>query len=250
MKERKQRQSRLDPNQAEWEIIGGSGTITDEAADAVARLLWDAAEREVAEESAVSKPHPNCGTSNQMDRPLKRTDFLAAIQEYVANIAIGASSLRNQGAPGVIDAARQFLAGLPLRHLKGIEPSRYGKWLDKATYELQASFPDGAKDKWGAARKAINIFMCHAQMNRELSSEYELDRLAEAMETPLDKLSATKLCEWAAGRRLPRWLGVGSLTPEVSRAYQDFALEIAKQKGIPRACLDVLLWTKAPKGNH
>ena len=162
----------------------------------------------------------------------------------MANVAIGASSLRNQGAPGVIDAARTFLAGLTLRHLKGIEPCRYATWLDTTTRRLQASFPAGAKEKWGAARKAINIFMCHSQMNRELSIEYGLVQLAEVMETPLDKLSATTLCEWAGDRNLPRWPGVGRLTPEVSRAYQDFASEIAKQKGIPRACLDVLLWTR------
>jgi hypothetical protein len=180
-----------------------------------------------------------------VEKPIDRTDFLEHLQSYVANVAIGASSLRNQGAPRVIEKTRTFLAGLQLRHLKGLAPSRYADWLDRTTCKLQASFPDGAKEKWGAARKAINIFMCHARMNRELAAEYELERLADVMETPLDKLSATKLCEWAGVGKLPRWRGVGALIPDDSRAYQDFALEIAKQNGIPRASLDVLLWKRA-----
>ena len=226
MKERKQRKSRLDPEEAHWEVIGGGkGPITDEAAEAVANLLWAAAEEELAEESAASEPQADCDPSREVEMPMNHTTFLKHLQCYVANIAIGASSLRNQGASGVIDAARTFLAGLNLRHLKGIEPRCYATWLDSATSTLQAAFPEKARN-WGAARKAINIFMCHAQMNRELSSEHELGRLAEVMETPLDKLSATKLCEWAVDRKLPRWPGVGCLTPDVSRAYQDFATEI------------------------
>ena len=41
-------------------------------------------------------------------------DFYGTMQRSVAVTAIGPSSLRNQGASGVIDAAREFLAKLDL----------------------------------------------------------------------------------------------------------------------------------------
>jgi hypothetical protein len=176
---------------------------------------------------------------------LEHAAFLKSVQCYVANIAIGASTLRNQGAKKVIEVARQFLAGMDLNCLKGMKLADYPHWLDDATHTLQKRFPRGARTKWGAARKAINVFMCHAFMNRELSTEYGLIRLGEVMETPLDKLAAKKLCEWAGRRELPPWRGVGCLTPEVSRAYQEFALTKAREKAVPRACLDVLLWTRS-----
>jgi len=41
---------------------------------------------------------------------------------------------------------------------------------------------------------------------------------------------------------LPRWNGIINLTAEVSQQYQDFATEYAGEIGLPRACLDILLW--------
>lgn len=240
MKERRQRKSLLDAAQAEWTIIGGDGGIPDEAANLIADLLLDAAEEQMAREAAVPDSQTEAEASVREEVSMDRTTFLQHLQRYVANIAIGGSTLRNQGAPGVIETARRFLGDLDLQ---GIPADRYPQWLDAITCKLQAAFPKGAR-KWGAARKAINVFLCHAFMNRELSNEYDLVRLGEVLETPLDSLAAKKLCDCAGSRKLPRWLGVGRLTEEVSRAYQDFALEKARQEGIPRACMDVLLWTR------
>jgi hypothetical protein len=41
-------------------------------------------------------------------------EFLSLMQRYEANIAIGGSTLRNQGAEDVIEVARNFLARLDL----------------------------------------------------------------------------------------------------------------------------------------
>jgi len=166
---------------------------------------------------------------------------LKAIQRYVANIGISGSSLRNQGASGVVDAARLFLADLDLTPFNTLDPSGYPAWLDKTTGDLVSQFPEGAR-KWGAARKAINIFMTQSAFNRELAAAYDLVRFGEVLETPLDKVAAGELRQMVGGENLPRWQGVGKLTKEMSRTYQEFALEVAKLKGVPRGCLDVFLW--------
>ncbi len=169
--------------------------------------------------------------------------FLNAVQKYVANIAIGASSLRNLGAKGVVSTAREFLAGLDLMSLERMSPNQYADWLDERTDELRDRFPREAR-KWGAARKALNIFLCHAYLNRPLCEAYRLERLAHVMETPLDSVVATKLREKAPNGTLPRWPGVGRLTQKVSQQYQEFATEHAKEYGVPRGCLDAVLWER------
>ena len=168
--------------------------------------------------------------------------FLKAVQQYVSSIAIGASSLRNLGAKGVVGKAREFLASLDLVALKRMSPNQYADWLNERTAELKARFPREAR-KWGAARKALNIFLCHAYLNRPLCEAYRLERLDHVMETPLDSVVAKKLREAAKGN-LPRWPGVGRLTQEVSQQYQDFAAEHAKKCGVPRGCLDAVLWER------
>ena len=170
-------------------------------------------------------------------------EFLKAVQQYVANIAIGASSLRNLGAKGVVNTARKFLGSLDLMPLNTMAPNQYADWLDERTAELKARFPREAR-KWGAARKALNIFLCHAYLNRPLSEAYSLERLAHVMETPLDSVVAKKLREEAPNGTLPRWLGVGRLTQKVSQQYQDFATEHAKEREVPRGCLDAVLWER------
>jgi hypothetical protein len=171
-------------------------------------------------------------------------DNLRALQRYVANVGISGSSLRNQGAPGVIAAARAFLAEVELTALRDIELPDYQAWLEQETSALLLRLPESAK-KWGAARKAINIFTTQAFLNCGLATAFGLARLGDVMETPLDSVAAQKLQklrQMAGTSRLPSWPGVGRLMPDVSRDYQNFALEVAREKGLPRACLDIILW--------
>jgi len=179
--------------------------------------------------------------ATNVDKPLSRTEYLKRVQRYVANIGISGSSLRNQGAKGVVGSARHFLASLDLNSLREMEPAEYSEWLESVTCSLRDFLPEGAR-RWGAARKAVNVFMCHAFLNKDLSATYGLTRFGEVMETPLDSVAAKELRKQASRARLPQWPGVGRLDPDVSRKYQDVASEIAKQHGIPRACLDVVLW--------
>jgi len=44
------------------------------------------------------------------------------------------------------------------------------------------------------------------------------------------------------GRGSPHWPGLKSLKTDISKTFQDFAAEYAKQRGIARIHLDVYLW--------
>jgi len=163
------------------------------------------------------------------------------MQRYEANISISGSTLRKQGAEGVAEAARDFLAELDLSELKKIKPADYPKILEKWTEDLKQKLPKGAK-RWGTARKAINVFMVQVFLNKYLSDEYGLNKFSDVLETPLDS-QATRGLRMLAGRsRLPRWEGIKWLRPEDSARYQEFATKFAKEEEIPRVCLDIKLW--------
>src|SRR5690606_38564090 len=120
-------------------------------------------------------------------------DMTAAHQERVARIAVGASTARNQGGPGVVAAARQFFAGLDLRRFARRNARRYRAELDMATDELLGRLPPVAAS-WGLARKLLNIFIRDASYHVVLNAEYGLlDRAGRHMELPLDSLTAAGL---------------------------------------------------------
>ncbi|MDI6859344.1 MAG: hypothetical protein QMC85_02490 [Methanocellales archaeon] len=89
----------------------------------------------------------------------KEKPNIKVIQKRVANISIGASTLRGQGALGIVENARKFLAKLDLREFKDISERQFSNRLEKYTNKLMEQFPEGAKNNWGAARKAINVFL-------------------------------------------------------------------------------------------
>ena len=167
--------------------------------------------------------------------------LLRLVQRYVANVAIGSSTLRNQGAKGAIEAARDFLAEVDLSVLQRTQPPGYAAWLDEQTEELRQELPPGAR-RWGTARKAINVFMVQASLNRMLAGTYGLVELAEAMEVPIDSQVSKALRALAGRGRLPTWPGVSRLTPAVNRRYQDFASQTASARGFPRPYLDMEFW--------
>ena len=178
---------------------------------------------------------------------IERSSYLRKVQQYLANIGISASALRNQGASGVIKEARTFLGDMDLSILKQIPVAEYGLWLDQITESLKDRFPGDSKH-WGAARKAANIVLAYAFMNFDLRNEYNLERLSDSMETPLDSYAAEKLRDWAcktAQVTLPIWQGVSKLERKESDEYQTIAAQYAKAEEMPRACLDVLLWSPA-----
>jgi len=167
--------------------------------------------------------------------------FTVLMQRYVANIAITGPTLRNQGAKGVTEGARKFLSNLDLAVLNTTATDGYAQWLDICTEALRRALPRGARN-WGTARKAINVFMVQTFLNKHLAREYGLCRFGQVLETPLDALATQELRKLAGRGHLPRWDSIKDLTPEVSKRYQDFASQLAAQHGLPRACLDTMLW--------
>lgn len=79
-------------------------------------------------------------TTNEMKR-----DFLTAIQVRAARVAIGASSLRREGPPGTIKAARGFLAAMSLTPFAVGRPKAFKDHLDRVAADLQVVRSRGAQ---------------------------------------------------------------------------------------------------------
>lgn len=132
-----------------------------------------------------------------------------------------------------------------MSELRGIHPSAYPHILDEWTCNLTDQLPKGA-NKWGTARKAINVFMIQIFLNRFLAKEYDLEKLRDVLETPLDYYAAKGLRKWLRRLNLtmevPRWEGIKNLTAKASEKYQECASEVAKERHLSRAHMDMILW--------
>lgn len=167
--------------------------------------------------------------------------FLDLMQRYVVNISISGSTLRNQGGAKVSESSRVFLATLDLNVFRSIDTVQYVEQLERWSRELMSKLPQGA-NKWGTARKALNVFFVQVFMNKYLSNEYGLSKFGNVLETPLDSQATRKLRKIAGRGKLPRWNGIKRLRPEESARYQELAAKLAEEEEIPRACLDIQLW--------
>lgn len=172
---------------------------------------------------------------------LKDKNFLQDIQRYIAITTIGPSTLRNQGSKGVIKAAQKYLAKIDLNIFQTNIEVDFLKTLDRETEKLKTAFPMESQH-WGAARKALNIFLRDIFYNRFLSCKVKFNE--EWMEIPLDRLVATALKRIGKRGQLPPWPGLNQLNPETNHIFQVFAKDVASKEGITRAHLDVILWAK------
>ena len=161
----------------------------------------------------------------------------------MAEGAAATSALRNQGAKGVIDKARQFLKGLDLYEFANCTTEdQFSTVLNEKTKALQKSFPRGAKKNWGAARKVLNLFLRDILYNQYLSRHFGFRRLEIWLEVPLDSFAAKGIWSDYKPQTLPRWKSIKSLTYEDSQDYQKAAAAIASSCGFARVHLDILYW--------
>lgn len=170
---------------------------------------------------------------------MKQEQFLAALQHHAARAAIGASPARSQGAPGVVVAAREFAANLPLRQFGTSTPRQFVQALERATEELRLALPRGARN-WGTARKLLNIFLRDCFYTSYLAKANRLTRAEHLFEIPLDSITPKALrsrCQF-----LDPWPGVKYLDPSTSAQYQGAASGIARGQGIARVHLDAYFW--------
>jgi hypothetical protein len=171
-----------------------------------------------------------------------RSVFLDTLRFRLAETAVGPSALRKQGAPGVIAAARFFLKGLDLRTFVETDGAAFLSRLDAATVSLQEGLPAGTRH-WGAARKALNLFLRDAVYCWDLADHYGLQAIRGWLEVPLDRYVAAGLLGYPElSKGLPRWPGIKYLTPEQSREFQQTASVVAGKENLARVDLDVLFW--------
>jgi hypothetical protein len=169
---------------------------------------------------------------------------LEDFRERLANITIGSTTLRNQGASGVINAARCFLKNLDLVRFVTDNQTDFARELDTQTDFLRQSFPAQAQ-YWGTARKAINLFLAEAYYHRFICAAYHLETIEHLLELPLDSQVGNFLTNEArqVGEiDFPQWPGLKHLNPKDSKRYQSFANQLAKNKGWARVHLDVIIW--------
>lgn len=169
--------------------------------------------------------------------------MIRAIQRHVAVFAVGPATVRGQGASGVVAAAQEFLADVPLRPFAKSTEAAFRRSLDSATEDLALSFPKPARS-WGLARKCLNVFLRDAFYNSHLAPRYHLEVARPFYELPLDGVVARAFRSLAGPKELPTWPGVKHLTPETSEIYQAFASSVSRKWKIDRVYLDTYIWVE------
>lgn len=168
------------------------------------------------------------------------SNFIQTVQRFVARESVGATAVRNQGT-GVLHAVHAYLDSLDLSCMRGKDNDEYREWLDQHTEALLEKLP--VKNKpWGAARKALNLFMRTALYNRYLSDRFNLGDVEQWMEIPLDSAVARGLKKADEKEELPQWPGLKRLTREASDRFQKVAHEMASRRDISIVHLDMYLW--------
>lgn len=165
-----------------------------------------------------------------------------ALRSRVARVAVGPSTVR--GNPrGTATAARRALRALPIKAFSVRNAGAFARALDWATARVQSKLPAG-EQRWGVARKVLNIYLRDCVYSAHLRSVYTLGHIEAYCEVPLDSITAKRIREATQGAELPRWPGVRNLTPQVSAQYQAVAAQIGKGSRVKRVHLDVFWWSQ------
>lgn len=174
------------------------------------------------------------------DRRTHPVDFLSIMQRMVAMEAMGPSAIRGQGK-GVLGACQAYLSQIHLDKIPHSMEKRFRNWIDHQTEKLLDTLP-APNRPWGAARKAINLFLRDAHNNIYLHTEYKLFGIEPFLEVALDSAVSRGLRHYAGRSKLPQWPGLKHLTPKVSDAYQAVASQLAAERGMASVHLDMMLW--------
>ncbi|RKQ64137.1 hypothetical protein, partial [Oceanibaculum indicum] len=114
------------------------------------------------------------------------------------------------------------------------------------TTKLMASFPEGARNNYGAARKALNIYLFACARDHVARSRYRLDRIELALELPIDKDAITylkrKTQSKASRITLRGFRSIKDLRKNQHAEIQAIASEVAARKSVMRCELDFLAW--------
>jgi hypothetical protein len=91
---------------------------------------------------------------------MNKIEFKNKLINYIANYSISNSTLRNQGAAGVINITRTYLKNIDLdSFFKALKNEKaYESFLNTHSTKLMYKYPGEAKGNFGAARKGLNIY--------------------------------------------------------------------------------------------
>jgi hypothetical protein len=172
---------------------------------------------------------------------MKKEKFISLVHNRIAELAVGSSALRNQGARQVVSKSRIFLKSLRLSKFATSREITFQKQLDFSTQALLRRLPRRARN-WGTARKALNLFLRDVLYNSYLCEHYRFKKVEKNLEIPLDRYTMGGIRKDARDNSLLRPTTIIGLTPAVSKRYQCAAKKIAEQKGISRVQLDLIYW--------
>jgi hypothetical protein len=175
-----------------------------------------------------------------------KSDIIPWLIKQQASSAVGSSTLRG-GVKGTVEQARKSLMTIEIgKYSSASAEHQFLTLLEKDTKKIMKSFPLGARENWGAARKVINIFLRNLTYNKYTCEACKLVHIEKWLEVPLDSYVAKGLrntqTETGLAPKLPRWHGIKRLKKENSNNYQVVASKIAEKKGINKVDLDICYW--------
>ena len=170
------------------------------------------------------------------------------IQERIANISVGSSTVRGQPKKTKEIVINYLKKSINLNEFSDIkDESQFKILLDNHTDSLKEQIPSKS---WGITRKVLNIFLFQVSHDIFLNKKYGLDKIIPYLELPLDNPNAKKLKEEFAkseGKKLD-WKNIKSLKPNVNKEFQEYAQRYAKKEyNCERCYLDVYWWRSEEK---
>jgi hypothetical protein len=173
------------------------------------------------------------------------------MQKRVANISVGASTVRGQPSR-TVEKAREYLQKIDLKDfIKVNGEDQFIEALDKHTINLQKELEElssraNEHPSWGLARKVLNIFLFQAADSILLKGNgYDFDKIIFYLEVPLDNPNGKKLEGFAKddGENLVWPKKIKLLDYKTSKAFQDYAKKYAtREKHCARCYLDLYWW--------
>jgi hypothetical protein len=166
-----------------------------------------------------------------------------AVQNFLAK-ALSGTTLRNMGPAGTVECVRNYLKGIDLAEFASADADGFRNALDRHTSALSKCLSGKDGEKWGVARKSLNLFLRDAAYNFYLRQRYHLDAISRLLEVPLDSRVGHQLRDEPEGKRLRAWKTVKGLTPELSDEFQGVAARVAERKRTDRVHLDLEYWPR------
>lgn len=191
-------------------------------------------------------------TEQGIDKPVSKEQFINKCRNRVIETCIGASTVRGQNYPGLLNKSRMILTKIDVNTFyKALNNYTYNNFLDRETLKFIKAFGKSKKPSWGITRKILNLYFRDLVYNSYISGYYRFNihdkSKLNQMEVPLDSFVARGINDNKQGLSLPKWTTIKDLKSELSLLYQQSASEKANALNIARPHLDLFLWREKNK---